>query len=79
MFKNNLLDQARPYRRKDSKTALVNSDLFFRLIVRSRSRPLSLYFRSYKKQKESKSKDRFLSVDTRFWISRFIANLICRF
>ena len=28
MFKNNLLGQARPYRRKDSKTALVNSDLF---------------------------------------------------
>ena len=77
MFKNNLLSQTVPSKRLH--TALVNSNLLFRLIVRARSRPLSLYFRSYKKQKESKSKDRFLSVDIRFRISRFIANLICRF
>ena len=77
MFKNNLLSQTVTLKRLH--TALVNSNLFFRLIVRARSRPLSLYFRSYKKQKESKSKDRFLSVDIRFRISRFIANLICRF
>ena len=62
MFKNNLLGQARPYRRKDSKTALVNSDLFRPTHCAFAFETAVVVFQSYKKQKESKSKDRFLSV-----------------
>ena len=59
------------------------SEKGFVLIMRARARPLlsvlencfSYPFSDFPiKRKERESKDRFLGVEIRFWISRFIAN-----